>query len=357
MLCPSCKNFRPTNSAPCPFCQAPSPLGNNQATFNGNAWDEQQQPFATSGTWGQPMAFDDERQVVSGQLAFPTSPWQNTSQAAQQLAFPNAAQQSDNAFWSQTLAPDREADQPGNPPSLLPMPYQGPPASGPQGLMVMPNGFPAFHQGANPLLPALPDADQEPPVYVPPMYTKPRPLISRYRAISGLLSMLIVCGLLCTGAGYYAQTTGKLVFFEKLFGTYSPPPITSSTGSRNLTVPSLQQTVVPNAVIISAATANGTNINLQTGAIANEVNQFNVDETIYLSCNFPSAPGTVSVKWYNGNNLYHTTAQQVADTKNNGTGITVMFRIVYALATEGKAEIYWNNQLQTTLFFVVEPAP
>lgn len=311
--------------------------------MKGNAWNEPQQ-FGASGAWGGPGVSDNERNATSGQLAFPQSPWQNASNTAQQLAFSATAQQQG---WAPAFAPDDASDESG-PPSLLPMPYQGPPAS--QGLMVMPNGFPTFNQANNPLLPAIPGVGQEAPLYVAPMYTKPRPLISRYRAISGLLSVLIVFGLLCSAAGYYAQVTGKLVFFEKLLGTYSPPPVT--TGSRPLAAPSLQQTVIPNSVITSAAISNSANINVNTGVIANEVNQFKVDDTIYLTCNFAASQGTVTVKWYAGNNLYHT-AQKTTDAKATG----VVFHIVYALAAEGKAEIYWNNQLQITLFFVVEPAP
>ncbi|MGH2510263.1 MAG: hypothetical protein ACRDHZ_23045, partial [Ktedonobacteraceae bacterium] len=317
-------------------------MGNTNVPLHGNPWNEpQQQQFGASGAWSQPAASDNERNVVSGQLVFPPSPWQNSSNAAQQIAFSTTAQQQGgNSLWSQTLAPD-EAGQ-----SLLPVPYQGPPTA--QGLMVMPNGFPTFNQNINPLLPALPDAGQEAPLYVAPMYTKPRPLISRYRAISGLLSMLIVCGLLCTGAGYYAQVTGKLVFFEKLFGTYAPPTIT--TGAGFLTVPSLQQTVVPNSVITSAAISNSQNTDTHNGIIANEVNQFHVNDAIYLICNFPPAQGSVTVKWYNGNNLYH-----IDQRATNSKSTEVIFEFAYALSVEGKAEIYWNNQLQITLFFVVEP--
>lgn len=345
MLCPSCKNFRPANNAPCPFCQAPSPLGQNQATGQGSGWSGQQ-PFGGSGVWGGLGASEADWNAASGQLAFPTSPWQNASNSAQQLAFSTTAQQSGNAFWPQTFDAEQAGPEAGS--SLLPMPYQGPlPA---QGLMIIPNGFSTLNERMNTLVPALPEADQEAPLYVPPMYTKPRPLISRYRAVSGMLSVLIVFGLLCTAAGYYAQTTGKLVFFQKLFGTYAPPAITTQTGA--LTVPSLQQTVVPNSVITSAAITNRANIDLNTGIIANEVNQFNVNDIIYLTCNFAPTKGTVMVKWYNGKNLYHT-AQKVTDGKAAG----VLFEIVYALSAEGKAEIYWNNQLQITLFFVVEPAP
>ncbi len=291
------------------------------------------------------MVSNTDWNAASGQSAFPQSPWQDSSNAAQQLAFPVAAQQGGNAFWSQDQAATGNAGQ-----SLLPVPYQGQPAPAAQGLMVMPNGFPTFNQNINQLLPALPDEGQDAPVYLAPMYTKPRPLISSYRAISGLLSVLIVVGLLCSGAGYYAQVTGKLTFFQKLMGNYSPPPIVSAQNV--LPVPSPEQTVVANPIVTSAAISDKKNYDVHNNIIVNEVNKFTVGDMIYLICNFStSQPGTITVKWYNGNNLYLKTDQKTTDTTRNGAS----FQISYGQATEAHVEIYWNNQLQRTLFFVVEP--
>ncbi|MEO7019388.1 MAG: hypothetical protein ABI234_04490 [Ktedonobacteraceae bacterium] len=351
MLCPSCKNFRPTNNVPCPFCQAPSLLVNN-APSNTNAWggpvtSNNEQPFASSGSWGGPMVSNTDWNAASGQSAFPQSPWQDSSNATQQLAFP-AAQQGGSAFWSQDHAATGNAGQ-----ALLPVPYEGQPAPASQGLMVMPNGFPTFNQNTNQLLPALPDNGQDAPVYLAPMYTKPRPLISPYRAISGLLSVLIVVGLLCSGAGYYAQVTGKLTFFQKMMGNYSPPAIVSKQGL--LKVPSTDQTLGPAANIInSAIISDSKNTDVKNHIITNEVNQFTVGDTIYLIYNFSAPqPGTITVKWYNGNNLYHPFSIKVTDITKSYVEFS---SLSYGQATTGRVEIYWNEQLARTLFFVVEPA-
>lgn len=333
MLCPSCNNFRPATNAPCPLCQAPSPLTASNASFSGNNWDEQQQ-FGASGAWGVSSLGNNDWSAASGQLAFPPSSWQDApDMAAQQLAFPTAAQQ-----------------PPGQ--SLLPVPYQGQAGPASQSLMVR-SAFPTFNpdgQALNPLLPALPDADQEAPIYVAPMYTKPRPLIPRYRAISGLLSVLIVFGLLCAGAGYYAQVTGKLVFFQKLMGTYSPPAMASSQHA--LPVPSTQVTVAPGANTITSAGISN-QVDQKTGNFSRYVNEFKIGELIYLTCNINSSkPGTITVKWYSNNNFYRQDTREVANPKvQNGA----LFQTVYAQATEGKVEIYWNGQIQRTLLFVVEP--
>lgn len=352
MLCPSCKTTRPANQAPCPFCRAASPLVSNawgeQQLASSGSWSEQQ--LASSGSWGGPVT--DEGDGMSDQSAFPSSPWQNSSNAAQQMAFPTAAQQG-SSFWSQQAsAPDDPASGHASGQSLLPVPYREQISPDSRALMAIQQPFPPINQGFNPLLPALPDGDQAGPVYVAPMYTKPRPIIPRYRAISGLLSVVIVFALLCSGAGYYAQVTGKLTFLEKFFGVYSPPAI-ASTG-KLLPTPSLQQTPGPAAANISSAIiSNSKNTDAARGIVANEVNNFKVGDIIYIVCTFSNAqPGTIMVKWYSGTILYQKQTSSTRDSGGNGAE----FQIVYAQPAEGKAEIYWNNQLATTLLFVVEPA-
>lgn len=338
MLCPSCNNFRPANNAPCPWCNTPAAQANN-------AWSGQNAPFAANqeqASWGGP--------TPSGQLPFPGASWQDpAASGAQQLAFSASGTQpaaSDNAFWSQTLsAPDGQGGQPAKQQSLVP--YQPQPNPGAQSLMVMPNGFPTLSpnvQAVNSLLPALPD--QEAAIYVPPMYTKPRPIIPRYRAISGLLSMLIVFALLCGGAGYLAQVTGKLAPLEKMLGFSSPPPISLSTQA--LKVPSAQQTAGPaNNMIYSVGLGDSAQVPVY-------VNKFTVDQTIYLLCGInASQPGKITVKWYTNNNLYRESDKQVPDPQAHNL---YKETIAYAVPAEGKIEVYWNDKLAVTAFFVVEPS-
>ncbi len=341
MLCPSCKTSRPANHAPCPFCRAASPLASN-------AWSEQQ--LASSGSWGGPVT--DEGNDMPDQFAFPSSPWQDSSHAAQQMAFPTAGQQ-DSSFWSQTLAADNTASGRASEQSLLPVPYRESMSPDSKALMAIQQPFPPLNQGFNPHLPALPNGEQDGPVYVAPMYTKPRPLIPRYRAISGLISMVIVFALLCSGAGYYAQVTGKLTFFERILGVSAPPAV-ASTG-KQLSIPSTQQTPGPAVGSISSAIiSNSQNTDVAHGIVNNEVNVFNVGDTIYIVCSLPNAQaGTITVKWYSDTTLYRTQSSATRDSNTN----VAEFHIVYAQPAEGKAAIYWNGQLATTLLFVVEPAP
>jgi hypothetical protein len=336
MLCPSCNNFRPANNSLCPHCQAPSPLvgsapgGNSAASGNPN-WNPQ-----------------------SGQVPFPSTFWQGPANGSeQQMPFPQAPQTGN--LWMQVMSP--LDGQPAAQQSLVP--YQEPQQQSPNSLMVLPNAFPTIHtggaQGANPLLPALPTGEEQ-PVYIAPHYTKPRPIIPRYRAISGLISMLIVGALLCGGVGYYAQATGKLVFLQKMFGNYTPPKI--SIQQNMLKVPSMQGTPGPvwGKVITSAAISDA--VDHTTNQVTNEVNQFIVHQTIYITCSAnTTAAGTIILKLYTNNNLYATLSKPVA-AKTQGNAY---FSDTYNEPAEGRAEIYWadaqgnNAQLAITLLFVVEP--
>ncbi len=260
---------------------------------------------------------------------------------------------SDNSFWSQNMA-ERSSAGAGRQQSLLPVPYQGQADFNNQALSVLPTGFPTISQDirpVNPLLPALPDGSADAPVYVAPMYTKPRPIIPRYRAISGLISVIIVFSLLCGGAGYYAQVTGKLTFFEKLMGVYTPPSIASNTQG-NLTVPSNQVAQGPAANIITSVGISN-QIDQNTGLVPVEQNQFTVGETIWLACSAtPDKDGTITVQWYSNGNHYSASTHPAYGKKQN----TFIVHIVFGLPTEGKAMVYWNNQLAATVLFVVQPA-
>lgn len=353
MLCPFCNGLRPANNAPCPLCNAPSPLvndawGGQNASFSGNASGLQNRP-AFEDSWGGPTS-------APGQAPFPQNSWQDPAgSGVQQLAFPMPGQQAfaqpPDAFWPQaSFGPTEENENQ----SLLPAPYQGQQGSASQALMVLPTGFPTIAPGVqavNSMLPALPDADQEAPVYVPPMYTKPRPVIPRYRAVSGLLSVLIVCALLCGGAGYYAQVTGKLTFFEKLLGNYAPPSVNST--QHTLQVPSNQvvYTANPASKIIYSV---GISTSVNHGIIPTLVNQFNVGQTIWLVCSAtsPKQAGAVNIKWYTNDHFYRLST---SDPIQANKSVTAVFNIIFAQPAEGKAEIYWNDQLAATVLFVVEP--
>src|SRR5206468_9351590 len=104
------------------------------------------------------------------------------------------------------------------------VPYQPPQQQAPLPMSIADRNtalIPVPVQNIGPLVPAQPQ--DETIVYVPPMYTKPRPVIPRYRIISGLLSFLIVTILLCVGTSYYVKASGSLNALGHFSGLTTPP--------------------------------------------------------------------------------------------------------------------------------------
>lgn len=229
MLCPYCNAFRPANKASCPQCNAPSPLVRE-------AGDTYQVP-PPSATWGGPITPES------------SSGWSNQTQ---QGSFQREAY--DSTLWGQVMgfqgAPDYAQQQY---PSTLPAPYQGRIEVPQQTLKMATPNLPTIHTGTQngARIPTIPGEDE--PIFVPPMYTKPRAIIPPYRAISGLISIIIVAALLCAGAGFYAKTTGKLSFLHQLYGDARPGDIKTAQPT-TLPVPQLAPTLGPAATIINSAT-------------------------------------------------------------------------------------------------------
>jgi hypothetical protein len=312
MLCTFCNTVRLDNEAPCPRCGAPSPLlSDAQSGFGGgvpqtNAWAN------PSGLLAQ-MSPSDQAHEASAQ------PFQIQTQTEQQPA------------------------------SLLPVSYQAQqvafpfqPGSNIAGSSLIP--LPA--QNINALLPALPDQGES--VYVPPMYTKPRPIIPRYRVISGLLSVLIVTLLLCTGAGYYAKASGKLNALGQFAG-FAPPTNLKPTPTQLLADAPTAQVTGPAYNIINSATTTA-NINSQ-GVATKTDTVFKPNQTIYVTYSVHplKAPGIVTVKWYTNGAFYQANKpSQLINSPMAGRT-----QAAYAQPAEGKVELYWNDQLAVSLFFVV----
>src|SRR5260370_29798034 len=131
----------------------------------------------------------------------PGSGWNNQAPPA-----PFQREADDTTPWGQGMVP-QGAPGPAqqNAPSMLPVPYQS-----------------ALQSTSQNLPAAAPLAPADGSIYVPPVYTKPRAIIPRYRAISGLISVLVVFALLCAGTTYYAKATGKFSFLHQIVGDARP---------------------------------------------------------------------------------------------------------------------------------------
>jgi len=266
--------------------------------------------------------------------------WGNRAPATGNLAMNNQA----SPVMTQTSTQPQQRQQ-GKQLSSLPVPYQPQPP-----FMTKQSGnglIPMQQPGA--LYPALPGDGQDGAIYVPPMYTKPRAIIPRYRAISGLLSVLIVAVLLCSGVSYYLNTSGKLTAIKQLYG-FVPPPSAKPAATPVLADPKANPDFGPGYTIINSATTNS-RIDPISHASAQPANVFQVNQTIYLtySVQRPKSPGVMSIKWYTNGSFYQSpTPIQVAT--NAITGYTTQ---KYTQAAEGTVELYWNDQLAIRLYFVV----
>ncbi len=335
MICAYCKMVRAENTAPCPNCGAPSPLQAMPQSVNediysprrGGLLSSQSQAStanAASATWGQ-----------QPQTA------QQWSQAPQQWVDVSSQQQAQSLQqWGQPLQPENS----------LPVPYQGG-----MGLQTVPqpNGMQVMSAPTAQDIIIAPPHEEE-VVYIPPMYTNPRPIIPRYRIISGFLSVIIVSLMLCGGAGYYAKASGKLDMVSRVLTGNNP-----ALPSLRPTMPALpdppDKVDIGNAAaysVISSATTTahlvkGTTIAAQTDKI------FKPNELFFLTYSVhPTQTGTVTIKWYMSNMEmpYSTVQGQPLPANQPQTGEVQM---VYAAQAEGKVELYWNNQLAQTLYFVV----
>ena len=315
MICAYCKTVRAENAESCANCGAPSPI---QATSQSINWD-----IPAQGRGG----------LLSNQTV---SQW---SQPAQQ--------------WSQVpqQAPHQQLvqAQPENP--FLPVPYQGNAALQ---MALQQNTMQVMSAPTSQDIVIAPPSHEEGVVYVPPMYTKPRPIIPRYRIISGFLSVIIVSLMLCGGLGYYAKASGKLDLVSRVLTGNKPAPPNLRSTAPSLPDPP-NQVVIGDAAaysVISSATTTshlikGTTIAAQTDKI------FKPNEPFYLTYSVhPTQKGVVTIKWYMNNMQlpYSTVPGPLLPANQAQTGEVSM---VYASQAEGKVELYWNDKLAQTLYFVV----
>ena len=300
MLCPFCSTARLDNEAPCPVCGAPSPLL-EQAM--GNYTDQPPQL-----SFDQPTPTPAQHSPVS---------W-----------LPVPYQEPQPGAW--------QANQAGQYTAVIPFGQQGE------------RGLVPGTQNQDSRLPALPEQSMEGVVYIPPMYTKPRPIIPRYRAVSGLISVLIVFILFCSGAGYYAQASGKVEQLRQWTGIDRPANL-KPTPTPSLPDPKTSRDLGPAANIINSA-STAVKIDSQTYSPMQPANIFRPGQTIYVtySVQRPKTPGVVTIKWYMNKLLYSTSQTQQIKESSSGSA-----EMQFAKPAEGTVELYWNNQFAIRLYFVV----
>lgn len=345
MFCNNCRSARPENEAPCPNCGAPSPL---LGQFQTRGWGTEG-PVSTA--WNaSATSFNSQWNNQNPQYSFEAPSSYTGQPQIQQENFPNRPMPQQFSWGTPTTSANQDQKEQG-PQSLLPVPYVN-------------NGQVNNQQGQMQLVPfqsqmqlAIPDAEAE-SVYVPPMYTKPRPIIPRYRIISGFLSVLIVSLLVCGGSVYLAQSKGLFTPLERLAGAALPPNINVAAGQK------IPDPPVPGAVsgtalnIISSATTT-MSVDPKSLAPREQDNILPVGTPFYLTFTVkPPKIGYVLIKWYmNGQYYTKTQSDNPIDPKAGATSNGSVTMTYYVAAT-GIAEVYWvgkgeNPALGWKLFFSV----
>ncbi len=342
MFCNYCKSARPENEAPCPSCGAPSSL---LGQFQTEGWGTEG-PVATAWNASAP-SFNQQWNNQEPQFPPGSQPSFYTGQSwPQNPGFQNQPMSQQPSWGISMTAPAQGQGAQ----SLLPVPYTGNAQEGNQQeqMQLVP-----FQQQ---MLPALP-GEQAETVYVPPMYTKPRPIIPRYRIISGMLSVLIVSLLLCGGGVYLGQSKGLFTTIGRMIGTTLPPNV-SAASAHNIPDPP-QQSEVPgpaSAIIPSATTTMFIDQNSLTPREQDKI--FQVGTTFYVTYSAKAPkPGNVIIKWYMNGQHYKDSVSPLIDPKVKPL-VNGAQPMVYAIAAPEVAEIYWQNQggalqLAQKLYFVV----
>ena len=331
MFCEYCKAARAEDELPCPRCGYPSPLAREAQQVGG--WqpssanmDSTSDNNGILSAWGGPLSFDGRQQSPSRQSPFNAPPAFAPMQAGEQR-------------MPQQMSPREEQRQ-----AMLPVPYQGGMTMQNMPMQLVPA------QDIAHMLPALPEEQEA--VYIPPMYTKPRPIIPRYRAISGLISFLVIVMLLCGGAAYYAKASGRLDGVSKfLFGGGSPP---ANVQPATVSIPD-PSTAIDKGKAYGIITAATTTLYVDSKSqVPRETDQiFKPGQTFFVtySVHHPPTKGTVSIMWYSNGHSYRTMQKDV----DQGPTVDVngSASMMYPLACNGSVEIYWNNDLAMRLYFAV----
>jgi hypothetical protein len=307
-------------------------------------WNDQQ-PVQQSPSWNnqQPV---QQSPSWNNQQPMQQSPSWNNQQPVQQSPSWNAAQ----SGLPEQASPTAQSGQ-GNVQMGL-VPYQGgmelqPARSRTSMLQILPADL------AEKMLPAIPQ--EEMAVYVPPIYTKPRSIIPRYRAISGLLSIVIVALMLCTGAGYAAKASGTLDTLTRVITGETHVAALQRQTASVLPVPkTLRETGPAYGTIYSATTTS--RVDAATGLPIQEEHAFKINQIIHVTYAVQSAKsGTLQLQWFSNGNPLTAPYNYPFDPKG-GQNKHADASIRYEAPAEGSVELKWNNQLAVRLYFVVQAA-
>ncbi len=192
-------------------------------------------------------------------------------------------------------------------------------------------------------------------VYIPPMYTKPRPVIARSRIINGILSILVMSLLLCAGSVYYANASGKVTAIQHLLGII-PPANIRTTKSAQIADPPDKVDWGPAQKIIPIAT---TTLHVDPKSLTPRERDtiFQIGVPFYVTFTvIPPKLGSVVILWDMNGHFYYRSVNSIDPKSHPFSNGDV--QMTYFVATEGTAELDWvdasgKSQLAQRLYFAV----
>src|SRR5579871_144078 len=355
----------------------PPPASRQSSNLSSSLWQRATDPTPpppsrTSGTLNNPA------RTSGGEAGNGSASWKWRKQGTSGSGF--SQQMDDGGYDEQDGYQDDEQEE--MPPqasgrfrsgSMLPVPYQNGRRgyqSGDYGEMDEEGGsanLPATMGAQNSIaFPMMDDSmlqrlapGRKPPAFIPA--TRPRRpyRLSRYRVLSGTISLALVLMTVFGGLAFLAVHSGLA---GKLFGTTQLAARTSPFDSGP--VPTLSGTphATPSGnaasqVIINVTTALhysstfdpiGVTTTFQTGQNVN----------VLWKVKSAQAKDIVSVIWYeSGNALTTPGTPNTSKTFDKAGPYNGLFALCYPLGGLGKAELYWNGQLAQTIQFVVKGNP
>ena len=388
MQCTSCGRDRP-RAGKCPHCGAtPTTVSQNNGSYSSlRGWKDQAQgsdPEASQPPRGRPSRPNPNDSRASSNLRSntPSRPrqdqggdeWGPPSQSYGRRDDPSqsyARRDDPSQSYARRDDPNQSISRRRGEYGNVDEPY----GMDDHALMVPPLGGGALaFPGDERALPALPSEEEERalgirrPAFIPATEERTGQRAGRWRVLSGVASIMILCVGLCGVAGFFARSN-ILPTIQSTLGLNTPPGLTPEVAKIPVVyqTPATLATPAPNAQtpisnIKSSKSASDVNSQLVTGP---DAALFIPGDTVYITFKVDGAKANdnVSIKWYINNlditdSLKKTSAdccsQSITDTKP----IDVIFRLINVpSAGLGKAAVYYNNTLAyTVLFDVVTPA-
>ncbi len=225
--------------------------------------------------------------------------------------------------------------------------------------------------GVERALPALPTEEEERamgirrPAFIPATEERRGKRAGRWRVISGVLSVMLLCvGML--GVSGFLFATHILPGIESILGIRTPPPVTPPvpTVQAIFLTPGTLATPAPNTNNDPIGPPQMTNEVTYTNnlpVVKTQTSLFVPGDTIIIVAKVQGAKSkdVVSVKWYQNDeditsDLKGVNANCCAQTMN-GQAVVVKFQAQIPSVGLGRTELYYNSTLAYTLIFDVVP--